>query len=201
MRRPNCLPTSPTPSAPALMSARSCCNRLVRPARADVAEVDAGEHAEAILVRRRVDRRDRLDQAVAADVVGERQDPQVERIHRLDEPLHRVLGELSLVAVNVDDGELRLRHLVFDGDQRALRPVVENARRRRVTAPGSCPAATSVVPGGHSWPAAMRVPPPRCAASPAPTTPLRMMTMRLFLNMTPTIVERPENDRRTAVER
>jgi hypothetical protein len=134
-------------------------NRLVRPARANIAEVDARERAEAILVGRRIDRRDGLDQAIAADVVGERQDPQVQRIHGLNEALHRVLGELSLVAVNVDDRELRFRHFVLDGDKRAFRAVVDDAGRRRRwrlaaarTRLGG--AWRAFLPGGDACPAA-----------------------------------------------
>ena len=137
--------------------------------------------AETILVGRGVDRRDGLHQAIAADVVGQRQDPQVERIHRLDQPLHRVRRQLSLVAVNVDDRKLRLRHLVLDGDQRALRAVVEDARRRGSDGAWHEPGRVSVVPGGHSWPGAMRVPPPpRCATRPTLITPLKMNRRELF---------------------
>ena len=101
-------------------------------------------------------------------------------------PLHRLAGgERSRVAVHVDRRELCLRHLVLGGHQRDRRPVVEDAGRRSLRAPGSCPALTSVVPGGHSCPGASRVPPPRWAASAAVSAAgasKRTINLDLFIN-------------------
>ena len=52
------------------------------------------------------------------------------------------------MAVNVDDRKLCLRHLVLGGHQRALRPVVDDARRRRLDGAWQLPGRVSVVPGG-----------------------------------------------------
>src|SRR5688572_2409249 len=44
------------------------------------------------------------------------------------------------------------------------------------------PGRTSVAPGGQSWPAVTRVPPPLCAASTAPIAPLIRMTRTVRKN-------------------
>ena len=66
--------------------------RALAPARADVAEVDAGEHAEAILVRAGVERRQRAGQPLARHVLGDEHHPQVQRVHHRDDAVDRFGG-------------------------------------------------------------------------------------------------------------
>ena len=133
VRSPNCLPTSPTPSAPALMSASSCFARLLRPTGSDVAEVDAGEDAEAILVRRRVERLPACCVSRSPrDVLGDQHDLQVQRVH------HPTTTRSIESAVLTSPGwpctsmvgNFAFGTLCSAVTSVLLRAVVENARRR-----------------------------------------------------------------------
>jgi hypothetical protein len=112
---------------------------LLRPAgRADALEVDVGEQDHAVLVRALGNRVEAFAESRTEAAAQVDEHAQVVGVHPGDHALE-LLGRdrRRLVAMNVDDRELRPRHRVFLDAQRVARLVVEDRRRRKLRrAPG-----------------------------------------------------------------
>ncbi len=134
VRRPNPLPISPRPTAPALRSASSHAIAFSSPARSNARETHPGQHANAVAMRAVANHFQHSRQTVARRIVGADHHAQVQAIHRGDEgiqPFGR-RGQVPRMAVEIDCRELRFRHQVPSRHQGRTRSVVDDRRRRHL---------------------------------------------------------------------
>ena len=134
MSSPNALAISPTPTAPALMSASSCLTALSAQPGPTLRKSTPASTRKRSLCGLALIACERPREPLARRVVGAHADAQVQRVHRRHDALRSPPASSAIagVAVDVDGRELRLRHLVLGGHQRRPRAVVEDARRREL---------------------------------------------------------------------
>jgi hypothetical protein len=109
-------------------------DRFLRPARSDVAQIDAGQDADTFLVRRRAERFHHALEVGAGDVVGGDEQPDVQFVECRDQSGNPFgcSEPAACVAVIIDDRKLRLLRRVRRRDQRVPRTVIDDAGRREL---------------------------------------------------------------------